>query len=110
VKNPSEIRILLEAPVAVPLPTGLMNLLEEAGLPVFFPAGMCVGRGVAVDPDYAHPEILTHEFRHAAQYQALGGIRAFMHRYIHECLCQGYRQAPLEMDARRTAALLPRTA
>lgn len=44
--------------------------------------------------------ILKHELRHVQQYEALGGVRGFLTRYVGELLAFGYSNAPLEVDAR----------
>jgi hypothetical protein len=40
-----------------------------------------------------------HELVHTAQYERLGGIVAFLRKYLSECATSGYRAAPLEEEA-----------
>lgn len=44
--------------------------------------------------------VLRHELRHVAQYEAAGSLKAFISTYLMQVAEFGYRNAPLEMDAR----------
>jgi hypothetical protein len=45
--------------------------------------------------------LLRHELRHVAQYEHAGSIGRFLQEYLEQVLSVGYREAPLEADARR---------
>lgn len=45
--------------------------------------------------------LLRHEFRHVYQYETAGSTVAFLEDYFAQLLDVGYRDAPLEIDARR---------
>ncbi|MEM1085699.1 MAG: hypothetical protein AAGI48_16445 [Verrucomicrobiota bacterium] len=98
IDDPESLRLELTKRIPVPVPDPLVRLARSLGLPVFHPAGMCLGRGIsAVSKD---PAVLRHELVHTAQFQRLGGHFRFMHRYVVECLSLGYFDAPLEIEAR----------
>jgi hypothetical protein len=85
-------------PIPLPFPRPLVKLAGRWGLPLFEPAGMALGKGIYLLA--GRSRVLRHELVHVAQYQRLGGIEPFMRRYLTECLVHGYRDAPLEIEAR----------
>jgi hypothetical protein len=46
------------------------------------------------------PRLLSHECRHVHQYEAHGSIAAFLPVYLEQIATVGYRNSPLEQDAR----------
>jgi hypothetical protein len=65
--------------------------------------GMALGHGIFLRRDFAdRRSLLLHELVHTAQYERLG-FRAFLQRYLHECLTCGYPGGALEMEATRVA-------
>lgn len=98
IPNPEEVRVLEIRPIPLPVPRPLVRLAGRWGLPAFEPAGMALGRGIYLLD--THSRLLRHELVHVAQYQRLGGIEPFMRQYLVECLIHGYREAPLEVEAR----------
>lgn len=101
IDDPTSLRIECRSEVATPLPAPVLRALRRLGLPVFAPAGIALGRAISVCE--AKEPILRHELVHVRQYQELGGHRAFLQRYLLECLRFGYARAPLEREARETA-------
>ncbi|AVP99218.1 hypothetical protein C7S18_19530 [Ahniella affigens] len=63
-------------------------------------AGLTLGYGVWVACGQRSMRLLSHEFRHVFQYEAAGGIAAFMPIYLDQVVRHGYWDAPLERDAR----------
>lgn len=106
IREPEGIRVDTVDRVPLPLPGFLVPWARRLGIPVFEPAGMALGRGIAAISE--EPALLRHELVHVLQYQRLGGHLAFMRLYLFECLCHGYFAAPLEAEARGGA--LPRDA
>jgi hypothetical protein len=49
---------------------------------------------------HVDPRLLRHEFRHVHQYEMAGSIIAFLPVYLGQIVQFGYRDAPLEVDAR----------
>jgi len=98
ISEPEGIRVLEVESVPLPAPRPLVSLAARWGLPVFEPAGMALGRGIYLLD--ARSRILRHELVHVAQHQQLGGIEPFLRRYLGECLIHGYRNSPLELEAR----------
>lgn len=102
IASPETIRVEVVDEVPLPLPRFLARAARAVGLPVMTAAGMSLGRGICVRS--LDPRLLRHELVHALQYQRLGGHRAFMRRYVAECLSHGYDAAPLEIEAREKSA------
>lgn len=98
IADPEEIRVLVVTSIPLPAPPSLIKLAASLGFPLFEPAGMALGRGVYLLQHDSR--ILRHELVHVAQYQRLGGIGPFLHRYLAECLTVGYLDSPLEVEAR----------
>lgn len=97
IDDPNTLRIEITCSVPLPLPAFWVSLGQKAGLPVFHPAGMCLGRGIScLAPDLP---LLKHELVHTRQYQRLGSHLDFMRRYLFECLHHGYHDSPLEIEA-----------
>lgn len=63
--------------------------------------GLTLGHAVIVVNGHATRRLLTHEFRHVHQYEAVGSIAAYLPLYLQEIATFGYEQAPLEVDARQ---------
>ena len=98
IERPEEVRVLEVKPIPLPLPRPLVKLAARWGFPIFEPGGMALGKGIYILKGNTH--VLRHELVHVAQYQQMGGIGPFMHRYLVECLVHGYADAPLEVEAR----------
>ena len=98
IEKPEEVRVLEVKPIPLPVPRPLVKLASHWGLPLFEPGGMALGKGIYILE--GNSRVLRHELVHVAQYQQMGGIGPFMHRYLVECLTHGYADAPLEVEAR----------
>lgn len=98
IERPEEVRVLEVKPIPLPVPRPLVRLASHLGLPLFEPGGMALGKGIYILE--VNSRVLRHELVHVAQYQQMGGIGPFMHRYLVECLTHGYEDAPLEVEAR----------
>ncbi|KVL07933.1 hypothetical protein [Burkholderia sp. MSMB1826] len=79
----------------------LAAIARDTGLLSPGTIGLTLGHAVYVLRGQDTRRLLTHEFRHVHQYEAAGSIGAFLARYLHEIATVGYRDAPLEADARQ---------
>lgn len=95
------VRVHIQLEIPLPLSARVVTLAARFGLPLFRPAGMALGRGIAAIS--MEPRLLKHELVHVRQYQTLGGHLPFMRAYIIQCLVHGYHHAPLEIEARQLA-------
>jgi hypothetical protein len=96
--SPEDLRLELTDLVPLPLPNDCVALARAFRLPVFHPAGMCLGRGLSCTS--REEALLRHELVHTLQYQRLNSHKTFMSQYLFECLHHGYALAPLEQEAR----------
>lgn len=97
IHHPEVIRVRIVPRIPLPAPAFLIHLARKAGFPVFMPGGMALGNGIYLVQ--GQEESLFHELVHVAQYARLGGIEPFMHRYLCECLENGYASSELENEA-----------
>lgn len=105
VSDPASVRVVVTPALPLPGPRWVHRLASWLGFPAIESIGLCLGHAIFVHSNWArHPEVLAHELVHTAQYERLGGLRPFLHRYLAECLAHGYHQAPLEQEARTATA------
>lgn len=105
VRDPDRVRVV-RVTTAMPVPNGpgVRRLARWAGVLVPEAAGLCLGHAVFVRaPFWGRRALVAHELAHVAQYERLGGARAFLRRYFEECLTVGYPAAPLEREAAEKA-------
>ena len=62
--------------------------------------GMTFGYGIYVCHGHGTTRLLSHEFRHACQYEQAGSIATFLPTYLQQIVTVGYLNAPFEVDAR----------
>jgi len=62
--------------------------------------GMTFGYGIYICRGHCTIRLLSHEFRHASQYEQAGSIAAFLPTYLQQIVAVGYHNAPFEIDAR----------
>lgn len=101
VANPEHIRILEVSHLPIPDDPQLKQAAVDTGLLGPEMVGLTLGYSVLVCPGYGRDvRLLSHEFRHVYQYEQAGSIAAFLPTYLEQIATVGYRNAPLEMDAR----------
>jgi len=62
--------------------------------------GISVGYGICLKYGFWDDRlVLVHECVHVAQYEKMGGIRAFLNVYLRECIEPGYPFGRLEQEA-----------
>ena len=102
VRSPERIRVLIVPVVPFPVDPFIHEIGAQVGLAANSSGGMTLDYGIYIREDQkGRRDIWPHEFRHVAQYECLGGIRAFMFVYLKELLHFGYGSGPLEIDAKK---------
>jgi len=65
------------------------------------PIGFALGYGIYIQPKYLNSRsVLVHELVHVAQHERFDDLKAFVKAYLSEVLEFGYRNAPLEQEAK----------
>jgi hypothetical protein len=101
VRNPGRIRLVVVEQIPLPEEPMLKVAAGSVGLAQSSAAGMTLGYAVIVHKGYERDlRLLSHEFRHVAQYEAAGGIRAFLAVHLPQLVEFGYEDSPYEVDAR----------
>jgi hypothetical protein len=101
VAHPERIRILYVEELPAPVEEPIRSFAINGGLIGPNMIGMALGYGVFAVQSKADTRLFSHEFRHVAQYEKLGGIDEFIPTYMDQIFTYGYARAPLEEDARK---------
>lgn len=102
VRAPELIRVLTVATVPFPEDATIRAFGAAKGLTSEKSGGMTLGHGIFIRADQENRSgIWPHEFRHVAQYECFGSIKAFMFFYLKELMHFEYGPGPLEVDATR---------
>jgi hypothetical protein len=100
VREPERVRLLQVEEIPAPTHPILRAAYAAINFLAAKPRGLTVRYGIFVRSDCRQDRhLLLHELVHTSQYEKLGGIAAFLRRYLFECRTLGYRQAPMEMEA-----------
>jgi hypothetical protein len=100
VRSPEKVRILLVGQVPDPGIGAGARGANEKDWATGDVVGLTLGHAVFLRLEAASdPSLLAHELTHVRQYERLGGLKPFLRRYLHEVIQNGYRYAPLEMEA-----------
>lgn len=97
---PELVRVKYVPTLPIPEDPLLKDVALQAGLLGPGMVGMALDHGIFIVPAYEDTRLLSHELRHVHQYEGFGTIDAFMPVYLAQIAAHGYRDAPLEMDAR----------
>lgn len=100
VLHPERVRVTEVASLPLPEDADLRKVAVGTGLLGPGMVGLTLGYGVYVCRGYDTIRLLSHEFRHVHQYEQAGSIAAFLSVYLHQIATVGYRNSPLEIDAR----------
>ena len=101
VRDPSKVRVRVVEELPAPTEPRLVAAAGRIGLVPQAASGMTLGYAVIVRRGAERDaRLLSHELRHVAQYEELGGIRAFLAEHIGDLLQYGYEDSPFERDAR----------
>lgn len=102
VLRPNAVRILRVLNLSQPDCPHFRNLATQSGLDLERSAGMALGYAVLIcHSALGDRRILRHALRHVAQFEQSGDLSRFLDTYLAQMLQHGYRDAPLEVDARR---------
>jgi hypothetical protein len=95
-------RVRLEVVTAMPRPDDAMLQAAVLQAAMLGPdtRGLTLGYAIFMQPEEQSRRLLSHELRHVHQYERAGSIAAFLPVYLVQLLEVGYRDAPLEIDAR----------
>jgi hypothetical protein len=100
VRDPERIRLLQVEAIPTPASPMLKAAYDAINFLTAKPRGLTLRYGIFVRADCRQDRhLLLHELVHTAQYERLGGIVAFLRKYLSECATSGYRAAPLEEEA-----------
>jgi len=101
VRSPEKVRIVVVDEIPLPEEPALKAAALEVGLSGSDAAGMTLGYAVFLRRGYEHDlRVMSHEFRHVAQYEACGGIAGFLAVHLADLVAFGYEDSPFEVDAR----------
>jgi hypothetical protein len=101
VRHPEKIRVAMATELPIPDHPALREAAVATGMLGPDMAGLTLGYTVFVRTGYGTPRLMSHEFRHVAQYEAAGSIDAFLPEYLKQIVEVGYEDAPFEIDARK---------
>jgi hypothetical protein len=102
VKKPDAVRILRVPSLPDPDCPQLQLAARQAGLDFSGSRGMALGYAVLISHSaLGDRRVLRHELRHVAQCETAGSLDRFLEAYLAQLMQHGYRDAPLEVDARR---------
>jgi hypothetical protein len=100
VARPELVRVRYVSQLPVPDDPLLRDVALASGLLGPGMVGLTLGHGIYIVEGHGHVRLMSHELRHVHQYEAFGSIEAFMPVYLAQIAGVGYRDAPLEQDAR----------
>lgn len=100
VAHPERVRTLVTTQVPYPDDPVLMEAGLALGLTGPSASGMTLGYAVFLQRGATSIRLLSHEFRHVHQYEQAGSLKAFQTGYLGQIASAGYRDAPMELDAR----------
>ena len=101
VKEPERVRLVVVDRIPLPEERELQAAALSAGLSQSWASGLTVGHAVLIRRGFENdPRVLSHELRHVAQYEAMGGIEPFLAKHLVDLAEVGYEASPFEADAR----------
>ena len=101
VEYPQLIRILEVDEIPMPAGPMLREMTREIGILSPRTIGIAAGRSILLKRGRMYERLLRHEFRHVHQFEVAGSLEGYLERYLQQVYAFGYRNAPLEIDARK---------
>lgn len=101
VRDVARVRIVVVDRIPLPDEAPLKAAAQQVGLSQESASGLTLGYAIyARRGEQDDARLLSHELRHVAQYEAAGGIAAFLARHLEDLVRVGYEDSPYEVDAR----------
>ena len=100
VEHPESIRVAKVPRLPMPEDPELQQAAIATGLIGPNMVGMTFGYGIYICHGHDTVRLLSHEFRHAYQYEQAGSVALFLPQYLEQIVNAGYHNAPFEIDAR----------
>lgn len=100
VRAPDRVRVSVVDAMPHPTDPELREAALQAGLLGPDTIGLTLEHAVLIRSGFESEALLAHELRHVHQYECYGSIAAFLSVYLPQIVQFGYRDAPLEADAR----------
>ena len=106
--QPERVRLLQVAQIPTPTHPTLATAAAATRLISPDTTGLTIRYGIFIRADcWGQRPLVVHELVHTSQYERLGGLEAFLRRYLLECITPpGYPHGPMEQEAIRTSARL----
>ena len=102
VRKPEAVRILRVPCLPQPDCPQFQLIASQCGLDLERSSGMALGYAVLIcHSALGDRRVLRHELRHVAQFEESDSLSRFLDEYLAQIVQHGYRDAPLEDDARR---------
>lgn len=102
VASPEKVRLCIVSTIPKPDHPLLVEAMKMTDFLGEGTLGLTLGNAIFVLAGHERQRwLLRHELRHVAQYEHAGSIGSFLQEYLEQVLSVGYRDAPLEADARR---------
>lgn len=100
VKVPQSVRLMRVQRLPRPIDPELSAAADQTGLLGPGMVGLTLGYAVFIVTGHETVRLVTHECRHVYQYESYGGIDKFLPIYLGQIVEHGYRNAPMDVDAR----------
>ncbi len=100
VVQPERIRVALVDTLPLAEDPDLRAATLQAGLLGPGMVGLTLGHSVFICRGHETLRLLSHEFRHAYQYEQAGSMAAFLPEYLQQVVQLGYANTAFEKDAR----------
>jgi len=100
VTRPEQVRVQMVDAMPGPSDPMLQAAIRQTGMLGPETRGLTLGHAIFMRRGEQSWRLLSHELRHVYQYEHAGSTAAFLGVYLRQMLDYGYRDAPLEVDAR----------
>lgn len=95
-----KVRVLVVSHIRPPENKALQDLAASLGFDFREMEGLTLGHGILIKEGCVTEQLLAHELRHVHQVEQHGSLAHFLTQYVKELADYGYKNSPLEKDAR----------